>query len=52
MPLVTTFFVTVMNFDLNMYRHIPYKPLQDCDCRQNVFFTEQPFYARIEVPID
>jgi hypothetical protein len=22
--------VTLMNCDLNMYSHIPYKPLQDC----------------------
>jgi hypothetical protein len=23
-----------MNCDLNMYNHIPYKPLQDCDYQQ------------------
>ncbi len=34
MPLVITFFVTIMNCDLNMYSHIPYKPLQNCDYRQ------------------
>jgi hypothetical protein len=34
MPLVTTFFVPLMNCDLNMYNHIPYKPLQDCHYRQ------------------
>jgi hypothetical protein len=28
------FFVTLMNCDLNVYSHILYKPLQDCDCRQ------------------
>jgi hypothetical protein len=33
MPSVTTFFVTLMNCDLNLYNHIPYKPLQDCDYR-------------------
>jgi hypothetical protein len=42
MPLVTTFFVTLMNFDLNEYNHIPYKPLQDCDYRQKKF-TKNPF---------
>jgi hypothetical protein len=34
MPLVTTFFVTLTNCDLNMYNHIPYKPLQVCDYKQ------------------
>jgi hypothetical protein len=34
MPLVTTFFVTLMNRDLNVYSHIPYKPLQDCDYKE------------------
>jgi hypothetical protein len=29
----TTFFVTLMNCDLNMYSHIPYKPLENCDYR-------------------
>jgi hypothetical protein len=24
-----------MNCDLNMYSHIPYKPLEDCDYKQN-----------------
>jgi hypothetical protein len=33
---MTTFFlfVTLTNCDLNMYNHIPYKLLQDCDYRQ------------------
>jgi len=47
---VTTFFVTLTNCDLNMYNHIPYKPLQDCDYSQK-HLTKQPFYARIKVPI-
>jgi len=34
MPSVTTFFVTLTSCDLNVYSHIPYKPLQDCDYRQ------------------
>ncbi len=34
MPLMTTFCVPLMNCDLNMRNHIPYKPLQDCDYRQ------------------
>jgi len=38
MPLVTTFFVTLMNCDLNVYSHIPYKPLQDCDYMQKQFY--------------
>jgi len=33
MPLVTTFFVTLMNCDLNVYSHILYKPLQGYDYR-------------------
>jgi hypothetical protein len=33
MPLVIIFFVTLMNSDLNMYNHLPYKPLQDRDYR-------------------
>jgi hypothetical protein len=44
------FFVTLMNCDLNVYRHIPYKPLQDCDYKQKKFI-KQHFYARIKVPI-
>ncbi len=28
--MVTTFFVTLMNCDLKVYSHIPYKPLKDC----------------------
>jgi hypothetical protein len=31
MPLVTTFFVTLTNCDLNMHNQIPYTPLQVCD---------------------
>jgi hypothetical protein len=31
---MTTFFVTIMNCDLNVYNHIPYKPLQGCDYKQ------------------
>ncbi len=27
------FCLTQMNCDLNVYSHIPYKPLQDCDYR-------------------
>jgi len=34
MPFLTTFFLTLMNCDLNVYNHIPYKPLQDCDSKQ------------------
>jgi len=34
MPLVTTSFVKLMNCDLNLCSHIPYKPLQDCDYKQ------------------
>jgi hypothetical protein len=34
MPLVTTFFVTLINCDLSMYNHIPYKPLQVSDYKQ------------------
>jgi len=49
MPLETTFFVTLTNCDLNVYSHIPYKPIQDCDYRQKNL-TKQPFYARINVP--
>ncbi len=32
--MVTIFFVTLMNCDLNVYSHNPYKPLKDCDHRQ------------------
>jgi hypothetical protein len=28
-----------MNCDLNMYSHISYKPLQDCDYRQKNYKT-------------
>ncbi len=48
---MTIFVVTLMNFDLNMYSHIPYKPLQDCDYMQKKNLTKQPFYVRIKVPI-
>jgi len=34
MALVTIFFVTLPNGDLNVYSYIPYKPLQDSDYRQ------------------
>jgi len=47
---VTTFLVTLTIYDLNVYSHIPYKPLQDCDYMQKKF-TKEPFYARIKVPI-
>jgi hypothetical protein len=50
MPLVTTFFVTLMNCDLNVYSHIPYKPLQDRDYGQKNL-TKQIFYVKIKVPI-
>ncbi len=36
---------------LNVYSHISYKPLQNCDYRQKKNFTKQLFYARIKVPI-
>ncbi len=45
---VTTFFATLMNCDLNMYSHISYRPLQDCDYRQKKL-TKQLIYARINV---
>jgi hypothetical protein len=48
--MTTFFFVTLMNCDLNVYSHIPCKPLQDCDYRQNNL-TEQWFHARIKVLI-
>jgi hypothetical protein len=51
MPLVTTFYVTLMNCDLNACNHIPYKCLQDCDYRKKKI-TNQPFHARIKVSID
>jgi hypothetical protein len=35
--LATIFLVTLTNCDLNVYNHIPYKPLQDCDYRQFFF---------------
>jgi hypothetical protein len=34
MALVTISFVTLTNGDLNVYSHVPYKPLQDSDYRQ------------------
>ncbi len=34
MPLVTTFFVTLINCDSNVYNHNLYKHVQDCDYRQ------------------
>ncbi len=44
-PLVTTFFETPANYDLNVYSHILYKPLQDCDYKpknlqQNLFMLK------------
>jgi hypothetical protein len=44
------YFVTLMNYDLNMYHHIPYKLLQDYDYRKKKL-TKQLFYARINVLI-
>ncbi len=46
------FFATLMNCDLNVDNHIPYKPLQDCDYKH----TKKPykivfFYDKIKVPI-
>jgi hypothetical protein len=42
MPLVTTFFVTLTNCDLNVYSHIPNKPYQIVPIGkknlQNIFF--------------
>jgi hypothetical protein len=40
-----------MNYDLNIYSHIPYKPLQDCDYMQKIIFIKKPSYVRIKVPI-
>jgi hypothetical protein len=37
------FFVTLTNCDLNVYSHIPYKPLQDCDYSSKKNFTKYPF---------
>jgi hypothetical protein len=34
-----------MNYDLNMYSQIPYKPLQDCDYKQK---TLQNSYFMLE----
>jgi hypothetical protein len=35
MPMLNTFFLlTLINYDSNVYNHIPYKPLQDCDYKQ------------------
>jgi len=53
MPLVTTFLMTLTNCDLNMYSHIAYKPLQDCDYRQKKEkkLTKQSIYAKIKVSI-
>ncbi len=42
MPLVTTFFVTLTNCDSNVYNHIPYKHVQDCDYRQKTL-QNNPF---------
>ncbi len=43
MTLVTTFCVTLMNCDLNMYSHIPYKTLQDYDYRQEKTLQNNSF---------
>jgi hypothetical protein len=51
MPLMMTFFVTLMNCDLCAYSHITYNPLQGCDYRQKKILTKQSFYARMKVPI-
>jgi hypothetical protein len=37
------FFVTLTNFDLNMYSHIPHKPLQDCDYMLKKTLQNNPF---------
>jgi hypothetical protein len=36
--MTTFFFVTLTNCDLNMYNHIPYKPLQDCDYKPKISY--------------
>jgi hypothetical protein len=48
---MATFFATLTNCDLNVYSHIPYKPLQDCDYKPKMF-TTQPFHVKINLPID
>jgi hypothetical protein len=44
------FLVTLINCDLNIYSHIPYKPLQDCG-----YMQKSPYritlYARVNVSI-
>jgi hypothetical protein len=41
MPMVNIlFFLTLMNYDSNVYSHIPYKPLQDCDYKQKKVSTK------------
>jgi len=39
-PLVTFFLVTLTNYDLNVYSRIPYKPLLDCDYREEKNITK------------
>ncbi len=39
------FFVTLTDCDLNVYSHIPYKPLQDCDYGQ-MFLQNSPFMLK------
>jgi hypothetical protein len=36
------FFVTFMNCDSNVYSHISYKLLQDCDCRKEKAVQNNP----------
>jgi hypothetical protein len=43
MLLVTTFFVTLTNCDLNVYNHISYKLLQDCDYKQKKTLQNSSF---------
>jgi hypothetical protein len=40
--MVTIFFMTLINCDLNMYSHISYKLLQDCDYKKKKL-TNNPF---------
>jgi hypothetical protein len=54
-PSVAIVFVTLSKCDLNVYSHIPYKPLQDYLSKIVITgkknFTKQFFNARIEVSI-
>ncbi len=42
MPMVAVFFffLTLMNYDSNVYSHIPYKLLQDCDYKKKKVSTK------------